>query len=249
MIWHSFRNKLLVLFLLVAFVPIALLGYWSMLSSRSALQHQVEYDLNALLDERVNAIESYYHEKKKLLKKMADHDDVRNAMAQLSTSFSSRQESGSEYKQQLKSVSSRLETLTHLGEFSDLYLISPDGDIVFSTQQREDYATNLGTGPYRNTHLAQIFLRTISLFDMGISERRPYAPAGDNLVEFIAVPIFRHMRFNGVLVAQLDSKLNSKKFSDYNGLGNSGEVVFAEYDGEHAVVISPLRHKTGTTGI
>jgi methyl-accepting chemotaxis protein len=39
----------------------------------------------------------------------------------------------------------------------DIFLVSPDGDLVYSVFKEADFATNLDRGPYRDTNLAQAF--------------------------------------------------------------------------------------------
>jgi hypothetical protein len=102
-----------------------------------------------------------------------------------------------------------------------------------------DLGTNLLTGPYRHTNLAQVFREArqadrpdfVRLVDFA-----PYAPSYLAPAAFIAAPIYHHTQKIGVLAVQLPvDRINALMTSNRNwraeGLGESGEtyLVGADY--------------------
>ena len=49
----------------------------------------------------------------------------------------------------------------HFGYY-DVFLISPAGDLIYTVAKESDFATNLKTGPYRKSPLADVFRRTVA---------------------------------------------------------------------------------------
>ena len=90
--------------------------------------------------------------------------------------------------------------------YYDLFLIDPEGNIVYSVFKETDYATNLETGPYRTSNLAKAAAipkdsrgrEFVQLVDF-----EPYRPSYNAPAAFIATPIYRDTEFVGVLALQL----------------------------------------------
>jgi hypothetical protein len=96
--------------------------------------------------------------------------------------------------------------VTRLGYY-DLFLIDPEtGEIVYTVHKETDFGTNLYTGPYRNSNLAEVVKRVrddpdrgaIQLVDYNFYRPSYNAPAG-----FIAGSIYDGDKRVGVLAVQL----------------------------------------------
>lgn len=122
--------------------------------------------------------------------------------------------------------------------YYDLFLIDPDGTIVYSVFKETDYATNLETGPYRTSNLAQA--ASIAKDSRGrgfvkLVDFEPYRPSYNAPAAFIATPIYQDAEFVGVLALQLPvDNINSIMTGDGqwrdNGLGESGETYLVGSD-------------------
>ena len=83
---------------------------------------------------------------------------------------------------------------TRLAErgFYDIFLIDPAGNVVYTVFKERDFATNLQTGPWRDTDLAAVFREAMALPADGTAAFRdfaPYAPSADLPAAFIAAPV------------------------------------------------------------
>ena len=107
-------------------------------------------------------------------------------------------------------------------EFHDLLLLSPDGQVIFSLAREKDLGTNLRSGLYKDSPLAQAFDSASLLLTAEISDFVFYPPS-KKVAAFIAAPLEREGTVIGVLAAQLDIDGVSAIASDYDGLGQSGE--------------------------
>lgn len=117
-------------------------------------------------------------------------------------------------------------------EYYDIFLIDHiTGDIIYSVYKEVDFATNLLTGPYRESNLAKIFKKSSQSHqknDLKVIDFAPYQPSYMAAASFIASPIFNGEEEIGILVFQMPiSHINdlvtyNHKWEE-NGFGKSGE--------------------------
>jgi HAMP domain-containing protein len=124
-------------------------------------------------------------------------------------------------------------------DYSDLFLIDPDsGDVVYSVAKKTDFASNLFTGPYNNTNLAQVFKDIRSKKVQGVVELTDFSfyPASYNSpAAFIAGSIYQGNKRIGILavrisVNQINQILANKTNWIEDGLGSSGETFIVGDD-------------------
>lgn len=117
--------------------------------------------------------------------------------------------------------------------FEDLMLVDAETlDIVYSYQKTTEFGTNLATGPYAMTNLADR-ARTVRASrdrdDFKIADFEPYRPSLGFPMGFAMSPIFDGPQMIGILVLQFPIETFNRVLSgDYNwraeGLGETGEV-------------------------
>ncbi|MFK8068464.1 MAG: ATP-binding protein [Gammaproteobacteria bacterium] len=248
----NLRSKLILIFLTVTLIPLILLALLAIDNSTSAIKVEVENALNALVDEKVNIIYEYLNEKEYSVSTVANLPTIANALEDLTNAYSQGIDS-SDYLAEEKKVRKILELFQEEFYSYDLFLISLNGDILFSVLKEDDFTTNLRYGPYRDTELAKTFTRTTTLLDTTVSQFKAYSPSQNNDVvfeehsAFIASPVFKDNKLIGVLAIQLGSDDYYHLATDYTGLKSTGEVVISKLENDHAVIISPLRHNANAT--
>lgn len=122
----------------------------------------------------------------------------------------------------------------------DLFLIDDrSGDILYSVEKETDFATNLETGPYRNSVLARAF-RTVR--DRPDDQRgvvfidfEHYTPSFGAPAAFLAAPVYKDGDRIGIVAGQLSIEaMNAALTSSGNwaneGLGKTGEVYLVGDD-------------------
>ena len=71
--------------------------------------------------------------------------------------------------------------------YYDVFLISMDGDLIYSVYKELDYATNLLNGAYKDSGLADVFRKALETPDQtAFVDFRPYAPSYGAPASFIA---------------------------------------------------------------
>ncbi|MHC4269511.1 MAG: response regulator, partial [Planctomycetota bacterium] len=124
-------------------------------------------------------------------------------------------------------------------DYYDIFLIDAQtGHIVYSLFKEVDFATNLLTGPYKDTNLARVFKEAQNAPDKNFSKLIDfefYDPSYGDPASFIASPIFDGDRKIGILVLEVPiSEINRVMTGNYNwkneGLGESGETYIVGSD-------------------
>ena len=110
--------------------------------------------------------------------------------------------------------------------------------VVYSVDKNPELGTNLVSGPYRNSALAEAVverLQTAAADEAVIVDFEPYAPAGLAPTTFIAAAIRDEGRVTGALAVELPSELlvnltTADQDWEGTGLGETGEVYIVGAD-------------------
>ena len=121
--------------------------------------------------------------------------------------------------------------------YVDLFLIDQDTGQIFYTMLKEpDFATNLRTGPYRNTALARAFEDCRNQGKLAIADFEAYEPSLGQPSAFVCSPILKDGQRMGVLALQLsneeiDNVVSGNRGWDRDGLGRTGDsgIVGPDY--------------------
>lgn len=90
--------------------------------------------------------------------------------------------------------------------YYDIFLVDDDADVVYTIFKEVDYGTNLESGPYSNSGLADVARRALAserADTVFVADFTPYAPSYDLPASFIAAPVFDDGRKVGALVFQM----------------------------------------------
>jgi class 3 adenylate cyclase len=119
-----------------------------------------------------------------------------------------------------------------------MFLIDPEGTVVYTVFKETDFTTNFTSGPYKESNLAEAVAAARGAKGKSyvkIVDFKPYSPSYNAPAAFIASPIFNGSQFIGVLAFQLPvDKINNvmtgNKNWQENGLGDSGETYLVGSD-------------------
>jgi class 3 adenylate cyclase len=122
--------------------------------------------------------------------------------------------------------------------YYDLFLIDPDGRIVYTVYKETDFATSLVVGAYNESNLARLFtsVRRSKEKDYArIIDLESYAPSYGAPAAFIAAPIYNQDKFIGVLAIQvpvdeINNVMTGNRKWEADGLGKSGETYLVGPD-------------------
>ena len=132
--------------------------------------------------------------------------------------------------------------------YYDLFLISPTGDIHYTVEKEDDYATNLYTGQYKDSGLAEVFRRALQYAesdDVAVSDVARYAPSGDAPAMFMAKAMYGDGgELVGVIALQIPLERIAEIMRFDAGMGRTGETYLV---GEDLLMRSDSRFSTEST--
>ena len=120
----------------------------------------------------------------------------------------------------------------HFGYY-DVFLISPKGDILYTVAKESDFATNLKTGPYRASPLADVFRRALAQPDAPVdfSDFARYGPSNNDPAAFAAHAVKKGDTVIGVFAVQIPAEPLNALMHFTAGMGATGETYLVGADG------------------
>jgi methyl-accepting chemotaxis protein len=122
--------------------------------------------------------------------------------------------------------------------FYDFFLVTNNGDVVYTFFKEADFSTNLMTGPYAKTKLGEAFRAAREATDpnaLYLSDFAPYLPSYQDQAAFISIPMLSGNEKIGALIAQIPIDQINRIMTlggrwRESGLGESGETYLVGPD-------------------
>ncbi len=118
--------------------------------------------------------------------------------------------------------------------YDDLYIFSPEGDLIYSVGKGSEYATSFETGAFVDSGLGRAMTRARDGAPGSVvfEDFSPYAPAAGAPAAFVAAPL--HNDFGvlvGVVALQMPVSRLLAIVNDPAGLGSTGQLILIGPDG------------------
>ncbi|WP_404786112.1 adenylate/guanylate cyclase domain-containing protein [Altericista sp. CCNU0014] len=122
--------------------------------------------------------------------------------------------------------------------YYDMFLIDPQGTVVYTVFKETDFTTNFGTGAYKTSNLARLAAQVQQAKEKDYSkiiDFEGYGPSYGAPAAFIAAPIFDRSKLIGVLAFQLpvdeiNNVMTGNRKWEEDGLGKTGETYLVGRD-------------------
>ncbi|MCD8523261.1 MAG: methyl-accepting chemotaxis protein [Saccharospirillaceae bacterium] len=145
---------------------------------------------------------------------------------------------GTEYDELHRTIHPYLRQFQQRFGYYDVFIADADsGHIIYSVFKELDFATSLRTGPYKDSGIAAVFNKAMTLpeGEVAFSDFAVYLPSYNAPASFIATPIFTDGQRSGVLIFQMPvDKINGIMTNDNRwadvGFGQSGESYLVGQD-------------------
>lgn len=228
-------------FLIISLLPLGLATAAIYYNSENSLEQGVIDDLRSVAQRHSQQIMRYIRGQERIVTTLSRAPEIMKAMQEFSWAFKEGGLDSPAYRRADDGLRGYLTYFQESFNYDDLYLISPQGRVVFSVRQGEDLSTDLKHGIYNNTELAKAFDRANTMLETGVSDF-DYYPVTNEPAAFMAASILKDGMIIGVVALQLNNDEIYKIINDYTGLGQSGETVVAARIGQRAVFQAPTRH-------
>ncbi|PLW97855.1 MAG: hypothetical protein C0593_07340, partial [Marinilabiliales bacterium] len=246
-------RKLTIILVIIAVFSIALTGVFSVISARSALKENEFDKLHAvgtlktidisnflerktrdlyMLSESQNTIDAY----KKLNKYHDEGGALSNGMIDIHSE---------RYQNIYNDIDPYFRSYLEAYNFYDLFFIcEAHGHVLYSVTAESDLGTNLVSGPYKNSGLAEVWRKVVKTGQSAIVDFSFFEPSQENAA-FIGTPV---KNSEGEVVAILALQLSTEKINNImnerTGLGDSGETYLV---GDDFMMRSDSRFSEETT--
>jgi methyl-accepting chemotaxis protein len=130
----------------------------------------------------------------------------------------------------------RLREILERFGYYDVFLVDPDGRIVYSVYKETDFATSLRDGPYASSNLAATVreaLASTAGAEPVACDFDAYAPSYGAAAGFIAAPVARDGVVVGAIAVQVPIDRIDAMCGLEAGLGETGDVYLVGADGRH----------------
>jgi len=235
-------TQLLVWFLLLTLVPLIVAAFLTTRTARSLLTAQIQTNLRTIADNLGRQVDTFLRGQERDLLVLAANPGTAEAI----DAFSSAWKNGTLDEAAHDAAAARFAPFLRRAAESigtdDIYLIAPDGRVVYSTARGPDFGVKIDEAPVAGTTLGRA--AESSRFTLGLeqSDFDFYGPDAQPAT-FIAAPVLADGKYRGLAVLQTGAAEINRVVSDASGLGATGEmVVVAERDGE-LVAVAPTRHE------
>ena len=221
--------KLTVMFVLAGLIPLAIVGVLSYNRAASAINTEAENKLEAVGTLKQNSAEAWFGERVLDLELLAEFPATKEAVQDYSRVFTLGVDSA-QYEAMQEQWNDLFTIYNNEKGYYDLFLISLEGDVVYSVTHEADFATNMVSGTYASSGLGATS-QAVLAGKFLITDIESYAPSAGIAASFIGEPI-RDDRGNiiGGLVLQLPLDQINSIMQERTGLGESGETYLVGQD-------------------
>jgi len=233
--------KLTLLFLLTGIMPLTIVGFLNFNHTVDSITEELRVDLDIYAEMKSKHINTYFDDIKDDVTSLAQMPMIVDTTVELIDLYLAKGTESQEYNSSDAKIRPFLKSYINLHDLHDFFLLSPDGDVIFSMKHGSDFGTNLRTGSHKNTELAKSFHGALTLLETSISEFKQYA-ASNEPSAFISTPIYNEGVIVGVVAIKIGTEKIYEVMGDFSGLGKTGETVLATKIENQAVFINPLRH-------
>jgi methyl-accepting chemotaxis protein len=108
--------------------------------------------------------------------------------------------------------------------YFDLFLINEEGYIFYSVAEEADYETNILTGPYSDSSLADAVKDAIAAKDLGFGDYAAYEPSGGEPAAFVADTVLYEGEVDLVVALQMPLDRINRIMQERTGMGETGET-------------------------
>ncbi|MBF8435877.1 methyl-accepting chemotaxis protein [Halanaerobiaceae bacterium Z-7014] len=237
----SFSVKLIVMFLLISLIPVLIISYLSLNNASDNLEEEIFLKLESIQSIKHEQINDFFNERLADIEVLSTSMNVYRAMNNLVEPYHDNGLNSRQYNNVVSEYEQYFDRYIDLYGYYDLFLIDPDGEIIYTVEAESDLGTNLVGGSYNDTNLAAAFSQgqnEVTLVDY------EYYPPSDGPASFIAAPIQEDGEFLGVLALQISDEAINNIMSVEEGMGESGEVYLV---GEDLLMRSDSRFSSEST--
>ncbi len=182
------------------------------------LKQNAAQKIQSVQENKKAQIEWYFQERMRNIQVFSKSDLIAEAIERFEKAFHA-----DEFQTTLQTednISDKLKQYQQTYHYDDLFLIAQDGDIVYTTEKRNDLGQNVQHGTLKDSPLGNAFQK--GLHGTAIQDFSPYAPANNQYIAFITTPLFKANKLIGVLAFSFSADTINAIVQNNTGMGKTG---------------------------
>jgi methyl-accepting chemotaxis protein WspA len=237
--------RLLFWFLVISLVPCVLLTVVTSYLSRRALEHSVRDRLWLIAEDKMSLIENFAAERRGDVLVLGSAPGIVSAVVELHEALKTKPADSAEYRRLADRHRPYLTRFVGIYGYNNLHIFDVDGNLLVSHAPFMEPGENVLTGSFRGTEFSNVFERTRHLLQPVLSNYQLY-PGRKEASAFMAGPIVQDGLNVGIVIFEFGNDQVFRVFTDYGGLGATGETIVAMRNGDELTFVSPSRFDTTT---
>jgi methyl-accepting chemotaxis protein WspA len=237
----SITTRLLLWFLAISLIPCGLLTAIQTYLSLNSLQRSLKSKLLSISASKTTQLESFVRQRRGNAAVLGQSPQTAQTTEELSRALANGTLTEPVRQQKEKTYRVIANNYLEVYGYANIYLFDVAGRLLFRAKVDLDVGENLLSGPLKGSELAEVFARAKMLLQSEVSDYQVYPGLTEPAV-FIAHPVLKEGAVIGVIVLQVGNRETYRIFSDYDGLGATGETLVVTRKGDQMVFVSPLRH-------
>jgi methyl-accepting chemotaxis protein WspA len=237
----TITTRLVFWFFIIALVPVIALTLITHFLSVRSLELTARRQLTSVLDAKAEKLEDLIRERRHNALLIGQIPKVTEALTGLGEVLQKGSLNSPAYLERVQTYRPVLTTISETLGFVNLYLFDMQGKMLLRLSPELSLGDNLLTGPLKESQLAQVFHRAGKLLQAVATDYDVYTGLKEPAI-FVASPVLRSGLLLGIVVVQLSNKEFYQVFSNYNGLGSTGETLVGIYSEGEVRFVAPLRY-------
>ncbi len=234
-------SKILMIFLAVtSLVPIIVIAIYANFTLTQLFKAQTLENLSHIADLKASAIEKYYTRKRKNILTYSKSPALNQVIKQISKEYYQNGVNSESYLTSNQLVREYFYELSDVERLYDIFLISKQGDVVFSILNEANFNTNLMTGKFSNSALGRSVQTALKNITINTSLFQ-YNELSQTNAGFISVPVIQNSEILGAIAIQLNLDDIYEILLNNIGMGNSGETISVRLHSEKPQLTVPLK--------
>ena len=237
----SILKKIILLLTLASLLPFIIVSYLNYTRAVEVMRTEIIDDLSLYVEIKAMHIHEYFDTLKRDVSLLSKNPLIIDEFQKLLHTYKENSSKSQDFKTVSNACNETIDPYFSAYDLYNLFLITLDGDIIFSVRKESDYMTNLIDGTYKKSELAKSFKEALKFTSLNISDFR-YYEGSQKPASFISEPLFD----NGVIIGVLAIQISADKMYDivqnYSGLGSTGETIIASRIDNKALFLNPLRY-------
>jgi len=243
---RSIAGRLLFWFLVIALIPCAILTAITARIAVTALEQSVRDNLVQAAAVKAGTIEAYAAERVRDAAVLSRGPTFVRAVRDLSTAAAGAGDGATAIRDRLTNAGGEFRTyfnyVAKAYGYAQLLVIDDKGRVLLSLDESIPVGESVGAGGLADSELAAGCERARTLMQADLSAFQGYGRSS-RLLAFATSPIIDGGRVIGVLALGIGPDWIWQTLADSSGLGETGEFVAGQLQGDDVLVTCPLRYK------